>query len=172
MKNEQLYRKVGKKYLPVDYVDRTELSDGVWLIQTKSFSKSFTSLAWKLGDLKRPVDVATQSAILALNDIIAQYLVELSDENSEEFKALEASGILKKAPQFFNISASDFAFLILKRLAEEFEDTDPINLVSLSLKFRESVSLHTQPNFDEKVSLLYSFIEFLEKNNIKIIKKH
>jgi hypothetical protein len=50
---EKLYRKKknGRYEEVIGYTDT--LSDGIWLVQTKPYSRSLTSLLWKVGDLKR-----------------------------------------------------------------------------------------------------------------------
>ena len=55
MNSETLYRKVGKKYVPVSVSlsdrDYMRLSSGLWLVQTSEHSRS-TSFVGKLADLQ------------------------------------------------------------------------------------------------------------------------
>jgi hypothetical protein len=50
---EQIYKKVGKKYIPVGYSDGWSgfPSDGIWIVQTKPGSKS-SECIMKIGELE------------------------------------------------------------------------------------------------------------------------
>lgn len=80
---EKIYRKDEKgRYYSVGYNDVVDLADGVWLVQSKPSSKSITSMVWKVGDIKRPVDVVTHASIQAMERDLVKYIQKLSDINS------------------------------------------------------------------------------------------
>ena len=121
---EKLYRKKANgryEEASIEYTD--QLSDGLWLVQTKPYSRSITSLFWKVGDLKRIADVTTHAALQGFESELTRYLMKLTDENSEEYKdAQERSGGYIKSPVgYHNISASDLCSLFLRRIAMEIE---------------------------------------------------
>jgi hypothetical protein len=83
------------------------------------------SLVWKVGDLKRPVDVTTQAAIFSMSDKITEYVLRLTEEGSEE--DLEAKkfmgGYYRGALGIQNCSIHDLVSLILKSIANEVENS-------------------------------------------------
>ena len=84
---EKLYRKIenGKrtKYEFIGHHNVPDLHEGIWLIQNGENSKCQTSLVWRIGDLKRPVDIVTLCGLLSFNAKLTSYLQALSDENSD-----------------------------------------------------------------------------------------
>lgn len=120
---DKLFRKVGKRYVPVGY-DIPDISDGIWMVQTSPSSKRVTSLLWKVGDIKRPVDVVTHASIQSMEDDVCNYLMKITDENSEEYKEAKeiCGGFLRGPIGFSNISPSDMATLILRRIAINIEN--------------------------------------------------
>jgi len=121
---EKLYRKKknGRYEEVIGYQDT--LPDGIWLAQTKPYSRSMTSLLWKVGDLKRIADVTTHAALQSYEDNLARYLLKLTDVNSEEYKdAVETigSGWIKGPIGYSNISASDLCTLFLRQIAINIE---------------------------------------------------
>lgn len=121
---EELYRKKsnGRYQKVISYKDN--LSDGIWLVQTKPNSRSISSLIWKVGDLKRIADVTTHAALQSYEDDLTDYLIKLTDSNSEEYKeAVEQMGGWIKGPiGYSNISARDLCILFLKQLAIKVEN--------------------------------------------------
>ena len=82
-----IYRKNSKgRYEECGYDVRHDMQDGIWMVQSKPYSKSTTSLVWKVGDLKRPVDVVTIAALESFTDDLTQYLMKLTEEGSDELK--------------------------------------------------------------------------------------
>ena len=166
---EKLYRKVGRRYVEVSMPERYNMHDGIWLVQNNPYSKSISSLYWKVGDVKRPADIVTHASLQVLEDDLCRYVLKLTEENSDEFKeAVEiAGGYLKSPIGFYNISASQFVSLLLRRLATHLEDGEKVNWDSLQFKFRKETMLHKKPEFEEGVKVLYQFTEWLKKNNVK-----
>jgi len=122
---EKLYRKKENgRYEVASLTYERDLSDGVWLIQNKPYSKSFESLMWKIGDLKRPVDVTTHAALYSFQDDLTKYLMKLTEEDSKELKEAEEllGGYLKGAISFYNVSASDLCQLFLRQIALNIEN--------------------------------------------------
>jgi hypothetical protein len=121
---EKIYRKDEKgRYYSVGYNDVVDLADGVWLVQSKPSSKSITSMVWKVGDIKRPVDVVTHASIQAMERDLVKYIQKLSDINSQEYKDAEkiCGGYLRGAVNFTNISSTDLVSLLLRQIAFKIE---------------------------------------------------
>jgi len=123
---ETLYRKKANgryEKASISYTD--DLSDGVWLVQTKPSSRSLTSLFWKVGDLKRVADVTTHAALQGFEHELTSYLMKLCDQNSDEYKDAQQrlGGYLMGPVSFLNISASDICSLFLRKIAMEIENT-------------------------------------------------
>jgi hypothetical protein len=78
-----------------------------------------TSLVWKVGDLKRPVDIVTHASLQAVADKIVSYLMKLGDDQSDEFKeSVEIMGGYIRGPiHFTNISAHDIVSLLIRQIA-------------------------------------------------------
>jgi len=117
---EDMYRKLPSgRYEKVGYWNVPDLSDGIWLVQNKPGSKSTSSLVWKVGDLKRPVDIVTHASLQAVADNLVSYLMKLSDDQSDEYKeAVDIMGGYIRGPiHFSNISASDIVSLLIRQIA-------------------------------------------------------
>lgn len=123
---ETLYRKKknGRYEEVIGYTDT--LSDGIWLVQTKPYSKSLTSLVWKVGDLKRIADVTTHAALQSYEDDLTDYLMKLTDANSEEYKSAvgQMGGWIKGPIGYSNISARDLCILFLRQIAINIEEDE------------------------------------------------
>ena len=121
---EKLYRKVGKRYKPAGLGSIPDISDGIWMVQTNPTSKRQTSLLWKVGELKRPVDVVTHASLQTMEEDIIKYISKLSDEESEEYKEAKeiCGGFLRGPVGFSNISPADLATLFLRRVAINIEN--------------------------------------------------
>lgn len=117
---EKMYRKLPSgRYEYIGYSDVPDLSDGIWLVQQNKSSRSTTSLVWKVGDLKRPVDIVTHASLQAISDDLIRYIMKLSDDQSDEYKeAVEIMGGYIRGPiHFTNISASDIVSLLIRQIA-------------------------------------------------------
>ena len=115
-----MYRKLPSgRYEKVGYWNVPDLSDGIWLVQTNPHSRSVSSLIWKVGDLKRPVDIVTHASLQAVADKIVSYLMKLGDIDSDEHKeAVDIMGGYIRGPiHFSNISASDIVSLLIRQIA-------------------------------------------------------
>ena len=82
-----------------------------------------SSLVWKVGDLKRIADITTHASLQSYEDDLTNYLMKLTDSNSEEYKsAVEQMGCWIKGPIGYNgISARDLCILFLRQLAINIE---------------------------------------------------
>lgn len=117
---EKMYRKLPSgRYEYIGYSSIPDISDGIWLVQNNKSSRSMTSLVWKVGDLKRPVDIVTHASLQAVADKIVSYLMKLGDDQSDEFKeAVDIMGGYIRGPvQFANISAHDIVSLLIRQIA-------------------------------------------------------
>ena len=124
---ETLYRKKANgRYEETSIAYTDDLSDGVWLVQTKPHSRSITSLFWKVGDLKRVADVTTHAALQGFQDQLTTYLSKLKDETSPEYKDAKErlGGYLSGPVQLGNISTSDLCSLFLRQIAINIENTN------------------------------------------------
>jgi hypothetical protein len=123
---EELFRKKanGKYEKVIGYIDT--LQDGIWLIQTKPSSRSISSLVWKVGDLKRIADVTTHAALQSYEDDLTNYLVKLTDVNSQEYKdaVIQLGSWIKQPIDFTGISPRDLSILILRQIAINIEQTN------------------------------------------------
>jgi hypothetical protein len=123
---EKLYRKKknGRYEEVIGYTDT--LSDGIWLVQTKPYSRSLTSLVWKVGDTKRLTDVTTHAALQSYEDDLTDYLMKLTDSNSEEYKSAveQMDGWIKGPIGYSNISARDLCILFLRQIAINIEEDE------------------------------------------------
>jgi hypothetical protein len=123
---EELYRKKknGRYQKVVGYSDT--LQDGIWLVQTKPSSTRISSLIWKVGDLKRVADVTTHAALQSYDDNLTNYLMKLTDINSEEYKdaVLQLGSWIKDPIEFTGISPNDLSILILRQIAINIEQTN------------------------------------------------
>lgn len=121
---EDMYRKLPNgRYEKVGYCNVPDLSDGIWLVQSDQSSRRTTSLIWKVGDLKRPVDIVTHASLQAMSDDLTRYIMKLSDIQSDEYKeAIDIMGGYIRGPiHFSNISASDIVSLLIRQIAIEHE---------------------------------------------------
>ena len=122
---EELYRKKknGRYEKVVGYSDT--LPDGIWLVQTKPSSTRISSLIWKVGDLKRVADVTTHAALQSYDDNLTNYLMKLTDVNSEEYKdaVLQLGSWIKDPIDIRGISPNDLSILILRQIAINIEQT-------------------------------------------------
>lgn len=117
---EKMYRKLPSgRYEYIGYSSIPDISDGIWLVQSNSHRRSVSSLIWKVGDLKRPVDIVTHASLQAVADNLVSYLMKLSDVESDEYKeAVEIMGGYIRGPiHFTNISASDIVSLLIRQIA-------------------------------------------------------
>lgn len=122
---ETVYRKKSNgRYVPIQVCSSDLLNDGVWLVQTKDYSKSITNLVWRLGDIKKPCDVVSHAALQSITDELSRYLHKLGDETSEEYKEAEKmySGWIRGPIGFSNISSSDLCSLILRKIGTLIEE--------------------------------------------------
>lgn len=123
---EELYRKKknGRYQKVVGYSDT--LQDGIWLVQTKPSSTRISSLIWKVGDLKRVADITTHAALQSFDDNLTEYLLRLTDVNSEEYKdaVLQLGSWIKDPIDIRGISPNDLSILILRQIAINIEQTN------------------------------------------------
>lgn len=164
---EARYRKNSKgRYEVCGYETGSEISEGIWMVQSKPSSKSTTSLVWKVGDLKRPADVVTIAALESFNDDLTRYLMKLTEEGSEELKEARKllGGYMYGAVSYHNISASDLCSLFLRRIAMECEETKvPKSWDSLFYEFRKAKDCTS-----EEITFLYKLEGWLKEKNYKI----
>lgn len=122
----ELYRKKnnGRYEKVVGHINT--LQDGIWLVQTKPSSTRISSLIWKIGDLKRVADVTTHAALQSYDDNLTNYLMKLTDVNSEEYKdaVLQLGSWIKDPIEFTGISPNDLSILILRQIAINIEQTN------------------------------------------------
>jgi hypothetical protein len=123
---EELYKKKANGRYKKVIAYRDTLQDGIWVIQSNPLSTSISSLVWKVGDLKRIADVTTHAALQSYEDNLTNYLVKLTDVNSQEYKdAVLQLGIWIKQPiDFTGISPRDLSILILRQIAINIEQTN------------------------------------------------
>ena len=117
---EKMYRKLPSgRYEYIGYSGVPDMSDGIWLVQTNPHSRSVSSLIWKVGDLKRPVDIVTHASLQTMSDDLVSYLMKLGDIDSNEYKeAVDIMGGYIRGPvHYANISAHDIVSLLIRQIA-------------------------------------------------------
>jgi hypothetical protein len=123
---EELFRKQSNGRYKKVIAYRDTLQDGIWVIQSNPSSTSISSLVWKVGDLKRIADVTTHAALQSYEDDLTNYLVKLTDVNSEEYKdaVIQLGSWIKQPIDFTGISPRDLSILILRQIAINIEQTN------------------------------------------------
>jgi hypothetical protein len=123
---EELFRKQSNGRYKKVIAYRDTLQDGIWVIQSKPSSTSISSLVWKVGDLKRIADVTTHAALQSYEDNLTNYLVKLTDVNSQEYKdaVIQLGSWIKQPIDFTGISPRDLSILILRQIAINIEQTN------------------------------------------------
>jgi len=123
---EELFRKQSNGRYKKVIAYRDILQDGIWVIQSKPSSTSISSLVWKVGDLKRIADVTTHAALQSYEDDLTNYLVKLTDVNSEEYKnaVIQLGSWIKQPIDITGISPRDLSILILRQIAINIEKTN------------------------------------------------
>jgi hypothetical protein len=123
---EELFRKQSNGRYKKVIAYRDILQDGIWVIQSNPSSTSISSLVWKVGDLKRIADVTTHAALQSYEDDLTNYLVKLTDVNSEEYKnaVIQLGNWIKQPIDIIGISPRDLSILILRQIAINIEQTN------------------------------------------------
>jgi hypothetical protein len=123
---EELFRKQSNGRYKKVIAYRDILQDGIWVIQSNPSSTSISSLVWKVGDLKRIADVTTHAALQSYEDNLTNYLVKLTDVNSQEYKdaVIQLGSWIKQPIDFSGISSRDLSILILRQIAINIEQTN------------------------------------------------
>jgi hypothetical protein len=123
---EELFRKQSNGRYKKVIAYRDILQDGIWVIQSNPSSTSISSLVWKVGDLKRIADVTTHAALQSYEDNLTNYLVKLTDVNSQEYKdaVIQLGSWIKEPIDFTGISPRDLSILILRQIAINIEQTN------------------------------------------------
>lgn len=117
---EKLYRKKSNgRYESIGFNDIPDLTDGIWLVQSKPGWKSSSNLIFRIGDVKGIVDITTHAALQAMSNDLALYVSKLQDESSDEYlDAKELLGTWIKGPiSISGIASADLSSLLLRRIA-------------------------------------------------------
>ena len=123
---EELFRKQSNGRYKKVIAYRDILQDGIWVIQSNPSSTSISSLVWKVGDLKRIADITTHAALQSYEDDLTNYLVKLTDVNSQEYKdaVIQLGSWIKEPIDITGISPRDLSILILRQIAINIEQTN------------------------------------------------
>jgi hypothetical protein len=123
---EELFKKQSNGRYKKVIAYRDILQDGIWVIQSNPSSTSISSLVWKVGDLKRIADITTHAALQSYEDDLTNYLVKLTDVNSQEYKdaVIQLGSWIKQPIDFTGISPRDLSILILRQIAINIEQTN------------------------------------------------
>ena len=115
---EQLYRKVGKRYVPAG-TNELYLSDGLWLI-TKN-KKRMMNLTYYIGEVTTPINLNNHAYLQKFNSDLGMFIQSLQDVNSDEYKEAkkQLGGWIKGDIRLIGIASQDLASLVLKFLAEK-----------------------------------------------------
>lgn len=108
------------RYVSVGY-NAPNMGDGLYFRQHDKNSTRTTSVAYWVGTgPQEPVDVNRLISLMKLDEGLAGWLNKIQDQNSPEYKQLEADsgGYVKVAPKIYNISMQDLAAGMLRWLYE------------------------------------------------------
>ena len=172
---EKLYKLENGKYVEAGY-GPADLTEGIWLIQNNPHSKSMTSMVWKVGELKRPVDILTHASIQSMADDICKYIIALNDVKTDEWKDAKAQlgGWLNDSIGLYNISPSDYATLILRRIAQHVERGEKMNWPKLIHEFRDHIAETSEDlakelfNTNDDTRILWKFIDWLTERGYEL----
>ena len=117
---EKLYRKRSNgRYESIGFNDVPDLTDGIWLVQSKPGWKSSSNLIFRIGDVKGIADITTHAALQAMSNDLALYVSKLQDESSVEYlDAKKLLGSWIRGPISTNgIAPADLSSLLLRRIA-------------------------------------------------------
>ena len=117
---EKLYRKgENGRYYPVGFGGSPDISDGIWFVNSGRYSKSMTNAAWRVGDIPKLVDITTHAALQAMENELSQYVLKLTQEDSDEYKeAKEMYGNWIKGPLgIHEFAISELVSLFLRKIA-------------------------------------------------------
>ena len=162
---EKLYRKNNKgRYEEIGYNGIPDISDGIWIVQSKPNSKSYNSMFWKIGNLERPVDVVTHASLQTLSDDLSSYLMKLGDNTSKEWQEAKETlgGYLTEPIRYYNISASDLVSLFIRRIATHLEETENIKLRDIMQAFTYTLD-YSSNDYSKQLEILHKFQNFFEK---------
>lgn len=115
---EQLYKKVGKRYIPAG-TNELYLSDGLWLITQNK--KRMINLTYYIGNISTPVNLNNHAYLQQFSSDLGMFIQRLQDVNSDEYKqSKEQLGEwIRGEIKLSSISSQDLASLVLKFLAEK-----------------------------------------------------
>jgi hypothetical protein len=125
---ETLYKRNSDgTYEPASVGFYNDLPDGIWIIQTKKSSKGYTSAAYMAGKIQDPCDLITLASIQSMSDEISQFLIRLTEEDSEEWQDAKETlgGYLQGPVSFYNISPNDLGTLVLRQVAKRIGENFP-----------------------------------------------
>ena len=114
---EKLYRKLSNgKYEEVGY-NLPDVPNGLFFSQKTKHGRRCTSINYWLGGIDtEPVDLKRLISTMSLDDDLADYINDLEDEHSDEFKKLKENNPNIKPLRLYNMSKMELAQLILRFL--------------------------------------------------------
>lgn len=116
---EQYYIKRGNRYIPAGY-SIPDMGEGLYFKQKTDFGTRTTSIPYWVGSIQeKPIDVEKLISLMKNDDSLAQFIMKLTDEKSEEFKAAQTDENLNLPLKFYNWSATQLSHIILRFLYEK-----------------------------------------------------
>lgn len=106
---EQYYIKKNGRYIPAGFSPESSM-EGIFFKQYKKNGTRSTSILHWLGKPESEVNIPDLCKIMQNDDRLADYLIKVQDENSQEFKD---SG-LDRPPKIYEISMQELAILVLR----------------------------------------------------------
>lgn len=115
----KIYKKLPSgRYEPIGLETTDYLQDGIWMVSSKPYSYAKTSMLWRVGDIGKPFDLVTYSALLTIEDELSAYLLRLEDETSDEYREAKenSGGYISGKIGVYGISAADLISLMLRKI--------------------------------------------------------
>ena len=121
---EKLYKKLENGRYELAGYDVNLLSDGIWVVQSKPYSKSLSNMVWMVGNIDKPCNVITHATLQTLSHDVTNYVMKLMDEKTQEYKDVKKMyGNWVTGPlQISNISMIDLVSLILRQIAIKIDE--------------------------------------------------
>lgn len=121
---EQYYIKRGRKYIEAGY-SMPDMAEGLyWRQKTPYGSRTTSVMHWAGSNPPQPLDIQKLIGIMSEDERLAQFLMKLQDETSEEYQKAKGDqgGYISGPLKFYNWSANNLAQVILRFAFEEMEN--------------------------------------------------
>jgi hypothetical protein len=118
---EEYYIKRGRRYVKAGW-SMPSMAEGLyWRQKTEYGTRTTSVMHWAGSTPPQPLDVQKLISVMSNDDKLANYIVALTDETSEQYKKAkeDQGGYINKPLRFYNWSAQDLATCILRFVFEQ-----------------------------------------------------